>query len=266
MERQQIRMIVYNGRINRIENREYRIKNYTMSYNKSYIYRISILLLFVCLFIDCFGQGQLTRPNASVSKSKRSELSISNPDGYINGHGYVDLGLPSKTKWAICNIGAEEPIQEGKKYAWGELNDKTDYNETNCLTYQKSFDDISGNPSFDVAQSLWGTEWNLPTREDLGEIEYYCKWKWIKYKGVFGIKLIGPNGKSIFLPAPQVDQWNQYVGNYWLSEPIGKMFGTDNTSAWAISISKGTMVKGISNTAQGMILRYTGQMVRPVSK
>lgn len=46
----------------------------------------------------------------------------------------------------------------------------------------------------------------------------------------------------------------------------GKMFGSDNTSAWAISISKGTMVKGISNTAQGMILRYTGQMVRPVSK
>lgn len=75
----------------------------TMSINKLYIYRISILSLFICLFIDCFGQGQLTRPNASVSKSKRSEQSISNPDGYINGHGYVDLGLPSKNKWAICN-------------------------------------------------------------------------------------------------------------------------------------------------------------------
>lgn len=237
-----------------------------MSDDKFNISRFFVLILFVCSIMDGFGQGKISRQTSVGSKNKIETHSISEPDGYINGHGYVDLGLPSKTKWAICNIGAEESIQEGGKYAWGELNDKTDYNETNCLTYQKPFDDISGNPSYDVAQSLWGTEWNLPTREDLGEIESYCKWKWIKYKGVFGIKLIGPNGKSIFLPAPQVDQWNQYVGNYWLSEPIGKMFGTDNTSAWAISISKGTMVKGISNTAQGMILRYTGQMVRPVSK
>ena len=238
----------------------------TMIIKKLYISRISILLLFICLFFDCFGQGQLTRPHSPSPKNKKSELSISKPDGYINGHGYVDLGLPSKTKWATCNIGAEEPIHEGTKFAWGEIKEKADYNEANCLTYRKHFDDISGNPSFDVSQHLWGSGWNLPTRKDLGEIEYYCKWKWIKYKGVFGIKLIGPNGKSIFLPAPQVAYQNQYFGNYWLSEPIGKMFGTDNDAAWSISISKGTMVKGISNTAQGMCHRYLGQMVRPVSR
>lgn len=228
--------------------------------------RLFIILIITALPLFVFGQGQITRPNKSVSSSKMSEQTISKPDGYINGHGYVDLGLPSKTKWAVCNIGADEPFQEGKKFAWGEINEKTDYTEANCLTNQKQFEDISGNPTFDVSQKLWGTQWYMPTRKDLGEIEAYCKWKWIKYKGVFGIKLIGPNGKSIFLPAPRVDQWNNHVGSYWLSEPIGKMFGTDNTAAWAISINKGTMVKGVSNTAQSMLHRYAGQMVRPVSR
>ena len=226
--------------------------------------RIITFLIISMMTLLSFGQGKVTRPNATAQNKK--EIPISKPDGYINGHGYVDLGLPSKTKWATCNIGAQDPIQEGGKYAWGEIKEKTDYNETNCLTYKKPFDDISGNPSFDVSQSLWGSEWNLPTREDLGEIEAYCKWKWIKYKGVYGIKLVGPNGKSIFLPAPRLNQWNQFVGDYWLSEPIGKMFGTDNTSAWSISISKDTMVKGISNTAQAMHYRYSGQMIRPVSR
>ena len=31
---------------------------------------------------------------------------ISKATGEINGYGYVDLGLPSGTKWATCNIGA----------------------------------------------------------------------------------------------------------------------------------------------------------------
>lgn len=227
--------------------------------------RIIILIVALCPLL-VFGQGQIKKPNASASSSKRNTQIISNPDGYINGHGYVDLGLPSKTKWATCNIGADEPFQQGNQYAWGEINEKTDYIEANCLTNKKHFEDISGNPSYDVSQSMWGSKWYMPTREDLGEIEYYCKWKWIKYKGVFGIKLIGPNGKSVFLPAPKVDQWNNYYGGYWLSEPIGDAFGTDNTAAWSISINKGTMIKGISNTAQGMPYRYIGQMVRPVSR
>ena len=28
---------------------------------------------------------------------------------FVNGHEYVDLGLPSGIKWAICNVGANAP-------------------------------------------------------------------------------------------------------------------------------------------------------------
>ena len=29
-----------------------------------------------------------------------------------NGYEYVDLGLPSKTMWATCNVGATKPEDE----------------------------------------------------------------------------------------------------------------------------------------------------------
>lgn len=33
---------------------------------------------------------------------------------------FVDLGLPSGTKWATYNIGASSPEEYGYYFAWGE--------------------------------------------------------------------------------------------------------------------------------------------------
>ena len=44
-----------------------------------------------------------------------------NAQNMINGHEYVDLGLPSGVKWATCNLGANSPSQNGNYYGWGEL-------------------------------------------------------------------------------------------------------------------------------------------------
>lgn len=63
------------------------------------------------------GQGQIIRPQKTI----KPKVEISQPDGYINGHGYVDLGLPSGTKWATCNVGADEPWVYGNYFAWGKL-------------------------------------------------------------------------------------------------------------------------------------------------
>ncbi|MBR1788796.1 MAG: Ig-like domain-containing protein, partial [Bacteroidaceae bacterium] len=37
-------------------------------------------------------------------------------------HEYVDLGLPSGTLWATCNIGASSPEDYGDYFAWGETS------------------------------------------------------------------------------------------------------------------------------------------------
>ena len=52
---------------------------------------------------------------------------------YQNGHDYVDLGLPSGTLWATCNIGASKPEDFGNYFAWGET---TGYDEG-----KREFDD-----------------------------------------------------------------------------------------------------------------------------
>ncbi len=45
----------------------------------------------------------------------------------IDGHKFVDLGLPSGLLWAETNIGAKTAADYGNYYAWGEV---TAYNET----------------------------------------------------------------------------------------------------------------------------------------
>ena len=43
-------------------------------------------------------------------------FSAGNNDG-LNGHEAVDLGLPSGTKWATCNVGASTPEEAGYFFA-----------------------------------------------------------------------------------------------------------------------------------------------------
>ena len=55
---------------------------------------------------------------------------------------YVDLGLPSGTLWATVNIGANSPEDYGQYFAWGELEEKTDYSTQAYLYYNGSYENI----------------------------------------------------------------------------------------------------------------------------
>ena len=46
-------------------------------------------------------------------------------------HEWVDLGLPSGTLWATCNIGANRPEEYGDYFAWGEVSPKKAYSHDN---------------------------------------------------------------------------------------------------------------------------------------
>ena len=60
--------------------------------------------------------------------------------GTVNGHDYVDLGLPSGTKWATINVGATTPEAYGNYYAWGETETKSSY----TLNNYKWYDAVNG--------------------------------------------------------------------------------------------------------------------------
>ena len=71
--------------------------------------------------------------------------------GTLNGHDWVDLGLPSGTKWATCNIGATTPEMSGNLYAWGESQTKTTFSITNYSLNGVSIREIAGT-SYDAAR------------------------------------------------------------------------------------------------------------------
>ena len=47
--------------------------------------------------------------NASAGNQYANNAISSNDEPVINGHEYIDLGLPSGLKWATCNAGAVNP-------------------------------------------------------------------------------------------------------------------------------------------------------------
>lgn len=118
----------------------------------------------------------------------------------------VDLGLPSGTKWACCNVGASRPEEYGGYYAWGETEEKNLYDwftychcdgtESTC----HNLDCICGT-SHDVAHIKWGGFWQIPTSEQINELIDHTTYRWIELNGVYGGKFTGVNGNSIFLPA-----------------------------------------------------------------
>ena len=188
------------------------------------------------------------------------ELVLSDSQGRINGHDYVDLGLPSGLKWATCNVGASRPEDYGDYFAWGEIKTKSEYTDENSLTYGKDIGNISGNSQYDVASAQWGSSWRLPILAEIEELEEQCTWKWIAIDGHKGYRVIGPNGNSIFLPAAGYRSYtNVYeqgsYGAYW----SGTLFEGGSNNAYCLYFDDGGV--GWSDHYRGY-----GHSVRPVSE
>lgn len=131
-----------------------------------------------------------------------SQPSTGPAKGKTNGHEWVDLGLPSGTRWATCNIGATQPHLPGVLYAWGEKAAKTSYVPENSKTHGKEMDDISGNATYDVATAKWGNGWRMPTKEEFDELVEYCSFpQYVKQNGRYGQLFTNQlNGRTLFLP------------------------------------------------------------------
>ena len=172
-------------------------------------------------------RGEIVRPVVVEGKSQKSQASQGPTTGKLNGHQWVDLGLPSGTRWATCNIGATQPQQAGSHFAWGEVATKASYTEGNSKTNGKSMNDISGNATYDVATAKWGKGWRMPTKEEFDELVEYCSFpQYEKLNGRWGQRFTNQkNGRSIFLPATgskEMGSEHRYpsvCGNYWTSTP-----------------------------------------------
>ena len=138
-------------------------------------------------------------------------------------HEYVDLGLPSGTLWATCNIGANSPEDYGDYFAWGETegynSGKTYFDWSTykwCNGSFKSLTKYNNSSSFgivdkkteldledDAAYINWGPEWRMPSIDQLKELikSSYTTTETTTLNGVDGYRITSKsNGNSIFLP------------------------------------------------------------------
>ena len=128
-----------------------------------------------------------------------------------NGHEYVDLGLPSGTLWAKCNVGATKPEEYGDYFAWGETGPKKEYNwktyKFNNTTHSFSkYNNSDGktvlDPEDDAATVNMGGNWHMPTEEQCEELTANTTSTWTTMNGVNGrLFKSNINGNGLFIPA-----------------------------------------------------------------
>lgn len=221
-----------------------------------------------------------------------------NTETIIDGHAYVDLGLPSGTLWATCNVGADCPEKAGNYYAWGETKTKDTYYEwsyfygcfvayggldyNDKFTYTKYCPDPSLGyhgysdtltilePIDDAAVVNWGGGWHVPSCDDFRELFTNCNWSSTTQNGVKGLKVTASNGNSVFFPAAGFMAF-QFVysveegkGFYWMN----KLFWNDLRDAWSLYFDPSIEPFVWSPNTEGTLFhpedRCVGFSVRPV--
>lgn len=201
--------------------------------------------------------------------------SFSIPLNYSNltGHEVVDLGLPSGTLWATCNIGANSPEEYGDYFAWGETQPKETYNWDTYRYSGSAYNTINKyrqtdhktelEPEDDAARVNWGEGWQMPSFQQLNELinSSYTTTTITLLNGIKGMLITSKrNGRSIFLPS---------AGNYVTRNNPEHAWGY----YWSRSVDMGTNIWASAYRLvfhqEGSIYtdgngRYDGLPVRPV--
>ena len=205
------------------------------------------LLLLVAGLQTAMAQKMIVTLNdnskVTYSISQVKEVSFVESDE----HEYVDLGLPSGTKWATCNVGANSPEEYGDYFAWGETKPKSTYDWSTykwcngssktmtkyCTRSDYGYNGFTDNltelqPEDDAATANWGSGWQMPSLAQIQELKNssYTTSEWTQLNGVYGRKVTSKsNGNSIFLPAAGYRWYGELEfagsrGEYWSSSLI----------------------------------------------
>ena len=213
--------------------------------------------------------------------------------GVLDGHEWVDLGLPSGTLWATCNVGANTPDEYGDYFAWGETTPKEVYNwstykwmnngmsswsQVNKYTradgqtdgcWYDGYGTFIGDgltellPEDDAATVNWGTEWQMPSLDQCKELinKNYTSLEYVpNNEGWIGFKITSKtNGNSIFLPTAgfykdaNLRSCNIYM-SFW------------SRSTYITNFAYDLFASGITGNNWSSDERYHGLSVRPVRK
>ena len=148
-----------------------------------------------------------------------------------NGFEYVDLGLPSGTMWATCNVGADKPEDPGllfqfgrtDGYKYGDENNQFRVNDQNkqdigsalipLTTSGKTYNmGETLNLKDDAAHVHMGGKWRIPTKNELKELLDNTTYDVATINGVLGMLFTSNiNNKRLFVP----------FAGYWYNGSFG---------------------------------------------
>lgn len=222
---------------------------YAIDYSRSDIIYAIIEKPFK-VYVETSIMGNLYRGESDIILLADSPVSVDidlhttieiHTTGQLNGHEWVDLGLPSGTLWATTNIGATKPEDYGDYFAWGETEPKENYDwvtyrycNGDMITLTKYCSDSRyGNNSFtdyiaileasdDAATAKWGEGWRMPTQAEMQELVDNCTVTGSTMNGINGLLFSSSNGNSIFLPVAGIVHYTNVssagsYGDYWTS-------------------------------------------------
>ena len=203
-------------------------------------------------YLKSYPQGRYVDEVRAKKTNLEAQAAQSSVTGSANGHEWVDLGLPSGTLWATCNVGASKPEGYGSYFAWGETKPQSS-NTYNWNTYKYANGTTRDDPKLtkycsqskygdngftddlttlqsgdDPATANWGSGWRTPSKSQWDELKSNTVNQWTTKNGVAGRLFTSKkNGQSVFLPAAG-GRWDSELhgagsyGNYWM-----RSLGTD---------------------------------------
>lgn len=194
-----------------------------------------------------------------------------------NRHYCVDLGLPSGTLWATCNMGASKPESFGNYYAWGETSTKgsyywntyqhangyvelTRYCRKSDYGYNGFTDNLTMLLPVDDPAVAWGSGWRTPSKIQWDELLVNTTQKWTTRNGVKGMLFTSrKNGQTIFLPAADYREGSEtrdaeFAGFYWSRS----LYTGKPDNAWSLYFFSS------DDCSTGYFDRIYGLSVRPI--
>ncbi len=214
-------------------------------------------------------------------------MSFADTSGSTNGHEWVDLGLPSGTLWATCNVGAFAPEEWGDYFAWGEKigygegygNLKTTFDWSSykycngsrtsitkyCENDYYGFKGFTDNKTEldvedDIAAANWGGDWRMPSVDQCREL-YDSKYTSISSTSLNGVngRLVTSksNGNSIFLPAAGYRDGSGVYYTNWGYYWSRSLYPNDSSDAYGLNFDSG--FRAVYSNG-----RYYGRTIRPV--
>ncbi len=224
------------------------------------------LIIMCCLstvaLLSACGSGNSGSGN--VASQVDAVENIGDSIYVVNGHRFVDLGLPSGLRWAETNVGADSASADGSYFAFGETEPKTDFSwetykwgaSADSLTkYDSSDKKATLEAADDVAAVKWGGGCRMPSKAEFDELNNSCVWTWVGN----GFKVTSKaNGRSVFFPAS-----GYYADKVLCRHGSGGMCWTST----AVDGGKAGIFYfdcGGSGVGSNDVARNTGLTVRPV--